>query len=219
MKVHFQRDMERIEREILLLGSLVEQATNRAILALTSRRTDLARDVIEGDDEIDRREVELEDDCLKVLALHQPVASDLRYLISAIKVNTILERMGDLAVNIAERALKLNELAPLAVPAELQKMGADVSRMVKQCLDALVRHDTAMAREVCALDDNVDAANHAIFIELKTVMARDPGQIEQAMHLAVAARNLERIADHAENIAQDVVFTVEGQVIRHTSKD
>lgn len=219
MTTHFERDLERLEREILLLGSLVEQATNRAILALTTRRADLAREVIEGDDEIDQREVALEDDCLKVLALHQPVASDLRYLISTIKVNTILERMGDLAVNIAERALQLNELEPAPALPELLRMAADVRQMVKQCLDALVRHDTNLAREVSALDDKVDIANHLIFEELKAMMARDTGQIDQAMHLAVAARNLERIADHAENIAQDVVFTVEGQVIRHSAKE
>src|SRR5512135_2287047 len=114
MKTHFQRDMERLERDILYLGSLVEQATNKAILALTARRPELAEELIAGDDEIDLREVQIEDDCLKVLALHQPVAGDLRYLISAVKVNTMLERMGDLAVNIAERALSLSKLAPLA---------------------------------------------------------------------------------------------------------
>lgn len=218
MKIHFQRDIERLEREILFLGSLVEQATNRAILALTSRRNDLAQEVIRGDDEIDRREVALEDDCLKVLALHQPVASDLRYLVSAVKVNTMLERMGDLAVNIAERALALNALPALPAPIDLQQMTGDVRAMVKLSLDALVRHDTELAREVCALDDAVDEMNHQVFRRLLELMSEDPQLIERCMHYVIAARNLERIADHAVNIAQDVVFMTEGQVIRHSPK-
>ena len=218
MKKHFARDIAKLEREVLLLGSFVEQAINKAIQALTSERSELAQEVIDGDEKINTREVELEDDCLKVLALHQPVASDLRYLVSAVKVNTMLERMGDLAVNIAKRALKLYELPKLPTPEALPGMAENVSLMVKQCLDAMVRSDTAIARGVCELDEAVDQANHAIFIELQELMKRDPALIEPAMHMVVATRHLERIGDQAEDIAQDVVFTVEGEVIRHTPK-
>jgi len=219
MKTHFQRDMERLERDILYLGSLVEQATNKAILALTARRPELAEELIAGDDEIDLREVQIEDDCLKVLALHQPVAGDLRYLISAVKVNTMLERMGDLAENIAERALSLARLAPLAGAPDLTQLTADVRQMVKLSLDALVRQDTKLAREICQMDDAVDEMHHQICRELRDMMQQDSATVERALHYLVAARNLERIADHAVNIAQDVVFMVEGQVIRHGPKE
>jgi len=219
MRIHFQRDMERLEREILFLGSLLEQATNKAILALTARRPDLGEEVIAGDDEIDRREVQFEEDCLKVLALHQPVAGDLRYLVSAIKVNTMLERMGDLAVNIAERAVPLAGLEPLPAPPDFQQMAADVREMVKLSLDALVRQDSALARRVCEMDDTVDEEHHRIFHELRDMMSADPTAIERGLHFLVAARCLERIADHAENIALDVVFMVEGKVIRHHAEE
>jgi phosphate transport system protein len=219
MKTHFQRDMERLERDILYLGSLVEQATNKAILAFTARRPELAEVLIAADDEIDLREVQIEDECLKVLALHQPVAGDLRYLISAIKVNTMLERMGDLAVNIAERALSLAQLPPLASAPDLQQITTDVRQMVKLSLDALVQQDTKLAREICEMDDAVDEMHHGIIRELRDLMAADSSTVERALHYLIAARNLERIADHAVNIAQDVVFMVDGQVIRHGPKD
>ena len=215
MKVHFQRDLERLEREILLLGSLVEQATNRAIIALTSRRTDLAREVIEGDDEIDRREVALEDDCLKVLALHQPVASDLRYLIAALKVNTMLERMGDLAVNIADRAVDLAQAPPLRPMHDLASL-ADLSEsQLRKALDAFVEKDVVKAEEVLKGDDLLDALYLKIFNDLLAIMMEDSRAIRRATSLMFAAKHLERFGDHAMNLAEMVIYMVRGTDVRH----
>lgn len=218
MKTHFQRDMERLEQDIIFLGSLVEQSTSKAILALTTRNPALAKEVIGGDDEIDRREVLIEDNCLKVLALHQPVAGDLRYLISAIKVNMLLERMGDLTVNIAERAITLCKLDPLPNAPDVQQLGAEVRGMVKASLEALVKQDADIARQVCKMDDSVDDAHYKIFWEVADIMAAHPETVKRGLHFLVATRSLERIADHAQNIAQDIVFMVEGEVIRHGNK-
>jgi phosphate transport system protein len=215
MKVHLQRDLEHLERGILYIGSLVEQATDKAIQSLANGRTDLAAEVIEGDDEIDTREVELEEDCLKVLALHQPVASDLRYLVSALKVNAMLERMGDLAVNIAQRANALAELPPVQLPFDLMQLASRVREMVRLSLDSMVRTDAELARHVVTLDDEVDEVYHDIFMQLKAGMQRDPAQVEYNLNVLVAVRNLERIADHASGIAQYVVFMAEGEIVRH----
>lgn len=218
MKIHFQRDLERLERDILYLGSLVEQATNKAIIALTARRPEVAHEVIAGDDEIDRREVQFEEDCLKVLALHQPVAGDLRYLISAVKVNTMLERMGDLAVNIAERASSLAELEPLPMVPDLSDMASEVRQMVKLSLDALVRQDVDLARSVRQMDDAVDDCNYSIMRDVAEMMVQDSTTVQRGLHYLIAARNLERIADHSVNIAQDVVFMASGEIIRHAAQ-
>jgi phosphate transport system protein len=215
MPIHLHRDLERLAREILAVGALVEEATNHAIEALIHRRKELAERVLSGDDRIDRREVEVEVDCLKILALHQPVAADLRYIVSVLKVNNDLERMGDLAVNVAERALYLATHDPLPVDLDFETMGELVRRMVRDCLDALVRRDTDVARRVIADDDAVDAINRNMYSRLEELMEQEPSTIKRAVHTLSASRHLERISDLATNIAEDVIFMVDGEVVRH----
>jgi phosphate transport system protein len=215
MPIHLHRDMSNLAKRLLSLGALVEEATNHAIEALLHRRTDLAEAVLNGDDRIDAREVDVEVDCLKMLALHQPVAADLRYIVAVLKVNNDLERMGDLAVNVAERAQYLATHEPLGVTLDFRTMGELVRRMVRDCLDALVRREVDVARRVIQDDDKVDAINRQMFVDMQELMEKQPGAIKRAVHLLSASRHLERIADLATNIAEDVIFLVEGEVVRH----
>ncbi|MDJ0522551.1 MAG: phosphate signaling complex protein PhoU [Planctomycetota bacterium] len=215
MPIHLHRDLDHLAKEVLSLGALVEEATNHAIEALIHRRPELAERVLQGDDQIDQREVEVEIDCLKMLALHQPVAADLRYIVAVLKVNNDLERMGDLAVNVAERAHYLAQHDPIGVSLDFETMGELVKRMVRDCLDAVVRRDVDVARRVMADDDRVDEINRGMFGILEQAMNKDPSTIKRAVHLLSASRHLERIADLATNIAEDVVFMVDGAVIRH----
>jgi len=219
MSKHLQRDLEHLKKLILTLGSMVEEASNQAIAALVDRRPELAEQVMAGDDEIDRREVELEEECLKILALHQPVAADLRYIVAVMKVNNDLERMGDLAVNIAERAMFLSTHEPLELVLDFTNMVDKTRGMVRQALDALVHKNTDLARLVCRKDDEVDELNRRMFDVLQELIVQDPATIERAIHTLSVARHLERIADLATNIAEDVVFMVEGEVIRHRTED
>lgn len=212
---HLQRDLEHLKKQVLLMGSLVEEATNKSISALLDRRSELAYDVRNGDGAIDEKELEIEEEALKTLALHQPVATDLRFVITVFKVNNDLERMGDLALNIAERAAYLCKHDPIEMPSVFSKMGEVVRRMVKQSLDSLVTLDTDLARRVLEQDDIVDDAHREVFRQLQDLMRADTETIERAVHTLSSSRNLERIADLATNIAEDVVFLVEGEVIRH----
>ena len=215
MPIHLQRDLEHLSRETLAVGALVEEGVNHAIEALMHRRPELAEHVMKGDDGIDRREVVVEEDCLKILALHHPVAADLRYIVAVLKVNNDLERMGDLAVNVAERAIYLATHDPLPVDLDFNAMGDLVRGMVRNCLDSVVRRDTALARQVIADDDKVDAINREMFEVLEELMQSDPSTVKRAIHMLSASRHLERIADLATNIAEDVIFLVDGEVIRH----
>ncbi len=219
MPIHLHRDLERLAREVLSVGALVEEAANHAIEALIHRRPELAEQVLEGDEHIDDREVEVEVDCLKMLALHQPVAADLRYIVAVLKVNNDLERMGDLAVNVAERALYLATHDPLPISLDFGTMGDLVRRMVRDCLDALVRRDVDAARRVRADDDKVDDINREMFNVLHGLMQSDPSTIRRAVHMLSASRHLERIADLATNIAEDVIFMVDGEVVRHQPEE
>jgi phosphate transport system protein len=215
MSKHLHDDMDRLKKEILTMGSLVEEATNKAITALGSRRPGLSEEVLASDDAIDVKELEVEDACLKILALHQPVAGDLRFIVAVMKVNNDLERMGDLAQNIAERALYLSTHDPIDVNLDFDRMVTTVRQMVSGALDALVNRDTSLARDVCDRDDEVDAYNRQMYEVLQELMKRDPDTIERAVHTLSVSRHLERIADLATNIAEDVVFMVEGEVVRH----
>jgi len=215
MSKHLVHDLDRLKKEILAMGAMVEESINRAISALVNRDVALARQVLEGDDAIDRKEVEVEDMCLKMLALHQPVAVDLRYIIAVLKVNNDLERMGDLAQNIAERALFLATHEPIEVDLDFSRMVELVRRMVGQSLDALVNQDPVLARRVCVQDDEVDRLQKHMFEMLQSVMIKDPRTIERAIHVISVSRHLERIADSATNVAEDIVFMVEGDIIRH----
>lgn len=218
MAIHLLRDLEHLKKQILIVGALVEEAVDKAIASLVDRRPALAEEVIHGDDRIDLKEVEVEEECLKMLALHQPVAADLRFLIAAMKVNNDLERMGDLALNVAERAAFLATHPPLPVQIAFNAMGDLVRGMLRDALDAMVRMDTDLARSVWSRDDEVDAVNRQVFETLEDLMERDPSTVERALHTLSASRNLERIADLATNIVEDVLFMVLGEVVRHRFK-
>ncbi len=215
MTKHLQRDMESIHREILALSGMVEEAIDRARRSLLERRLDLAAKVIEEDEEIDRREVHIEEECLKILALHQPVAVDLRRIATVLKVNSDLERIADLAVNIAERAQALADNPEFPVPRRLERMIDLATMMVRSALDAFVNMDSEAARRVCVLDDEVDRTNREVINELHELMEANPYLIRPALHCFSASRHAERIADHATNIAEDVIYLVEGEIARH----
>jgi phosphate transport system protein len=210
-----ERDLENLQRDLLALASSVEEAIHQAIRALREREPSLARKVIVGDNQIDQEENHIEEECLKILALHQPVAVDLRRIAAALKINTDLERMADLAEDIAERALHLAQLPAIAVPEKLQRMTDLTTTMVRQSLDSFVNLDVHQARRVGRLDDEVDRYNDEIIRELISMMQESPGMVEQGLSLFSATRHLERIADHATNIAEDVVYLVEGTIVRH----
>jgi phosphate transport system protein len=215
MSKHLERDLDNLQRDLLVLASSVEEAIFKATHALQEREPQLAQEVIEGDNLIDEEENHIEEECLKMLALHQPVAVDLRRIVSALKINTELERMADLAEDIAERATHLAGLQDVPVSTKLQRMTDVTTAMVRQSLDAFVNLDARLARLVCRLDDEVDQFNHDIIEELIEMMQKSPELVEPGLSMFSAVRHLERIADHATNIAEDVVYLVEGEIIRH----
>jgi len=219
MTKHLVRDLANLKKLLLEVGAMVEEASTKALTALTQRRADIALEVIESDNDIDSKEVLIEEECLKILALHQPVASDLRFVIAALKVNNDLERMGDQAVNIAERAAALAKLPPLEIALNVDRMADIVQQMVRSSLDAHVNLDTELALSVCRMDDEVDDLNREMFTTMQQAMAKDSSLVAPAVHYLSASRDLERIADLATNIAEDVVFMVEGEVIRHKAPD
>ena len=215
MSKHLERDLENLQRDILAMGTAVEEAIDKATRALRERDAELAREVIDSDGHIDQQENHVDEECLKILALHQPVATDLRRIAAILLINVDLERMADLAVDIAERAAELAGPPFIPVPEQLQRMTDLTILMVKDCLNAFVTLDTHQARRVVRLDDEVDRLNAAIIQELIETMRQDPEFIEPGLSLFSATRHLERIADHATNIAEDVVYLVEGEIVRH----
>ena len=215
MSKHWERDLDNLQRHLMALAASVEEAIFKGTRALQERNIALAGEVVAGDSVIDQEENYIENECLKMLALHQPVAIDLRSIIAALKINTDLERMADLAVNIAERALSLAEMPRIAVPDKLQRMTDLTTSMVRQSLDAFVMVNAEQARQVIRLDDEVDRYNREIIAELIVAMQQTPEQVPAFMAFFSAVRQLERIADHATNIAEDVVYLIEGEIIRH----
>ncbi len=214
-----QREMDNLKRKILTVGTVVEESVAKAVRALLTRNPALAEEVAADDLRIDQMEVEFEEDGLKLLALHQPVAIDLRFIVSSLRINSDLERIGDLAVNIAERGAYLASQPRIDLPLDYTGMAAKTQEMLRKCLDALVRLDTALAREVIVSDETVDKMNRRMFEIVQGEMAKRPGEIQSLMHLLSCSRHLERIADHATNIAEDVVYMVEGEIIRHKTED
>jgi len=207
--------LEKLKRAVLSLSALAEEQVRLSVQALTERDEDLARSVDGRDRDLDQREVEIEEECLKVLALHQPVAADLRLVVALMKINHDLERIGDLAVNIAHKALALAAMPPLELPFDLAQMGFDTQQMLIHSLDALVNADVSLANEVCARDGRIDAMKHQIR-QVATQRIRDePYTADAVLAVLAAARNLERIADHATNIAEDVIYMTQGRIVRH----
>ncbi|HEY9686981.1 MAG TPA: phosphate signaling complex protein PhoU [Coleofasciculaceae cyanobacterium] len=215
MTRHLDREIERLKDKITDLSRIAEERVQQAVTSLEERDAALARSVIEGDEEIDHMEVEVEEDCLKILALHQPVANDLRFIIAILKINNDLERICDLAANIAERAMYLTQHAKIGIPFDLLGMARKVQIMLRDSLESLVNQDTDLARKVCGADQEVDVMHRDIYERVEAAMREQPDSLGYLITLLIAARHLERIADHATNIAEDVLYLVEGEIQRH----
>ncbi|QDU72073.1 phosphate signaling complex protein PhoU [Mucisphaera calidilacus] len=216
MPTHLQRQLDKLKRSLLSLGTLVEEAVDGAIRAIQSRDVTLAEEVIAGDAAIDQLEIDVEEECLHTLALHQPVAFDLRFVVAVLKINNDLERIGDLAVNAAQQAQFLASCAMVdRVPFNLGRMSELVQQMLSKSLDALVNLDPELAREVRTLDDTVDSIHRDMYDRISDSMRKNQDQIEQMVHLINVSRQLERMADHAVNIAKDVIYMAEGDIVRH----
>ena len=212
---HFESEMQSLKSQLLTMGGLVENRIHRAVDSLIHRKEVEAQKVIESDVEINDLQIEVDERCLKLLATQTPVAGDLRFIAAAMKINSDLERMGDQAVNIAENTLKCLDKPPLKPFIDLPRMAALAQEMTRDALDAFVRRDAELARDVLRRDDEVDDLKDQVFRELLTYMMADPGTIERALSLILISRNLERVADHATNIAEDVIFLVEAKDVRH----
>lgn len=216
MQRHFDQELLDLKEKILRMGSLVEEQVQGALRALIERDSDLARKIIANDRQVNTLDVDVDEDCLRLLALQQPAARDLRFITTAMKISTDLERISDLAENICERALELNEEPQLKPYNDIPRMANWSLRMVKEALEAFVNHDATLARKVCADDDFVDDLTHQLFRELLSFMLENPQTITRAIRMTFISKYLERIADHATNVAELVVYMVEGKIIRHT---
>lgn len=211
----FEEDLKKLREDILTMGGLVEDQIQKAVKSLVDRDSPLAETIIQRDHEVNRLDVEIDDLCIRLLALHQPAARDLRFITTALKITTDLERIGDMAVNICERALELNREPQLKPYIDIPRMAQISQRMIRESLDAFVREDTDLALKVCKDDQQVDDLNSQIFREIISFMIGDPLTINRAMKISSISKYLERIADHATNIAEMVIFMVKGKSIRH----
>jgi phosphate transport system protein len=216
MQRHFHEEIETLKQTLLAMGGLVEDQIRHVMRALVERDDALAQEVIERDQQVNAYDLEVDETCVSLLALHQPAAGDLRFITTAMKIVTDLERMGDQAVNIAQRVLELNREQQLKPYIDLPRMAERAQRMVKESLDAFVARDTELARRVCAEDAEVDALKEQIFRELLTFMMEDARTIPRAIRLILISRFLERLADHATNIAEMVIYLVDAKMVRHT---
>ena len=214
---HFDEELAELKATLVRMASLAEDQIDQALSALTNRDSDQARQVIARDHKVNALDVEIDEECLRLLALHQPAARDLRLVTTAMKISTELERISDLAENVCERTLELNEEPQLKPYIDIPRMGSIARTMVKESIDAFVKDDSTLARKVLANDDLVDDLMEQIFRELLSYMIEDPHTTTRAIRLSFIAKYLERIADHATNIAELVVYLVEGKIIRHTT--
>ncbi len=217
MSMVFMKEIEQLKRQILSMSAQVEESVILAVKALLTRDEKLAQQVIRGDFDVDKVEVEVEEEALKILALHQPVATDLRFLTAVLKINNDLERIGDLATNIAKRAVKICKEPALVVPDELSQAATRVRDMVHDSLNAFVNFDAEPAKAVCGSDDEVDQLCRQVRRFVEEQIQKNPACISVCLDMLLASRNIERIGDHATNIAEDVVYLVEGNIVRHRS--
>lgn len=219
MTRHIEHQIAQLKDSILRFGTIVEEAISRSNTALFKQDVDLAQKVIANDGEIDRLEVELEEECLKVLALYQPVAADLRFVVAVLKINNDLERIGDLASNIAKTVSQLTTSGPFNLPEEISIMAKQAEEMVKNSLDAVVQADPDLARQVRDDDDVVDAGRQAVRTLVMQQIKKNPEKVESLLQINSVSKHLERIADMATNIAEDVIYMVEGEIVRHRHRD
>jgi phosphate transport system protein len=216
MQKHLQKDIDSLKNKIITMGSAIEDRVYKASLSIINRDMRIAEEVINSDEEIDRMEVDIEEHCLKILALYQPVAIDLRFIIAVLKINNELERVSDIAVNIAERGAYLINNKDYEIPYDINSMATKVESMVTRSIDALVNMDVQLAHKIRAEDDEVDEYNRQMYARVKDLLITDPKQINCTLHAVSAGRHLERIADHACNIAEDVIYLVDAEIVRHT---
>jgi len=215
MSNHLHREIEGLKKRILSVSAMVEESLQKAIRSLHQQDASLGQNVIDTDKQIDMLEVQVEEECLKILALHQPVAIDLRFIISILKINNDLERIGDLAANIAERSVELADGDPIAVPPMVVHMAKCAQTMLKQSIDSLVNLDRSLADTVCLADDEVDDLHSHMYVFIEDKIRSDPAKLSLWIHYLAISRYLERIADHATNIAEDVIYMIEGEISRH----
>ena len=215
MARHFHKELEKIKKMILSLGAMVEERVRRIAKVVTERDADLAQELIRSDFEIDEMEVEIEEECLKIMALHQPVAIDLRFLVAVIKINNDLERIADETVNIAQRVKTMAKDRPASLAFDYDPMSAEVENMLKLSLDALVNMDVDMAFRVVTMDDEVDGIHRQVYQLICDEMTHHPDQMAFLINFYLISRHLERIADHATNIAEEVIYLIEGEIVRH----
>ena len=212
---HFEEELQALKNRLLTMGALVEERVHQAVRSLVDRRLEEAEAVIAADKEVNDLQIDIDDRCLKLLATQSPLAIDLRLITAAMKINADLERIGDQAVNVAENVIKLLPQPPLKPLIDIPRMAELAQQMTRDALDAFVKKDPALARDVLRRDDEVDSLKDQVFRELLTYMMADPGTIQRALSLILISRNIERIADHATNIAEDVIFLVEAKDVRH----
>jgi len=215
MERQFDEELNDLNEKLLHMARLAEESVAKAIQSLKSRDEDLAQEVFERETDVNLLEIDIDELCMRLLALRQPVASDLRFITSAMKIGSDLERVGDLAVNIAEVSVDLLKIPPLKPLLDLPRLASLAQGMIKDSLNAFVNRDEKLARAVCERDDEVDSLNDQIFRELLTYMMNDPSTIDRAVGLILIGRHLERIADHATNIGEDVIYLVLGKTIKH----
>lgn len=219
MSVHLQGEIEKLKKKVVSLGTEVEYNLIKAVQSLETRDIALGEKTVASDRNIDLREVDLEEECLKILALHQPVAIDLRFVIAVLKINNDLERIGDLAVNIAERSVFISSQPPVNAPFDFTGMAEKTKAMLRNSLESLVNMDSKLARQVCKDDDDVDAINREMYGQVQDGIRANIEDMECLINYLGASRHLERIADLATNIAEDVIYMVDGEIIRHKTED
>jgi phosphate transport system protein len=219
MPRHLQKEIENLKKMLLTMGSVIEDMVYLATKSITTRDARMAQQIITRDLEVDEMEVDIEEECLKILALHQPVAIDLRFIIAVLKINSDLERVGDLAVNIAERSLYLTAQDDICLYFDITKMADKVESMLSRSIDSLVNLDVRLAHRVRADDDVVDTYNREMYVKVKEAIIQHPEAVNCLIHVLSVGRHLERVADHATNIAEDVVYLVDAEIVRHTPED
>lgn len=219
MERHFEREIDSLKEQLLLMGGRAEQLVRKGIASLVRRDPELARETLDDDRQIDRLEIEIEERCIRLFALQQPLATDLRFIMAALKISNDLERVGDHGVNIAQSTIRLVEQPQLKPLVDIPRMADLATAMLNDALDAFVRRDSESARRLCRKDDEVDQLNRQVFRELISYMIESPSTISRAMELILVARNLERVADLATNIAEEVVFIHEARIIKHHAEE